>query len=126
MKILKNIFVISITFLFFNSCSKDGASNANMASAGAGVGGSLAKFTIVGNYLYAVDSHSLYTYNISNPVNPVKTSTAEFIFDVETIYPFNNRLFIGSKTGLYIYSIDTPLCLQNLLKQNMAEVVIPL
>lgn len=108
MKILKNIFVICITSLFFNSCSKDSAESANMATAGAGVGGSLAKFTIVGNYLYAVDDHNLYTYNISNPVNPVKTNTSTYLFDVETIYPFNNRLFIGSKTGLYIYSIDTP------------------
>jgi hypothetical protein len=27
---------------------------------------------------------------------------------METIYPYKNRLFIGSRTGLYIYSIDTP------------------
>jgi hypothetical protein len=27
---------------------------------------------------------------------------------METIYPYRNRLFIGSKTGLYIYSIDDP------------------
>jgi hypothetical protein len=27
---------------------------------------------------------------------------------METIYPYKNRLFIGSKTGIYIYSLDQP------------------
>lgn len=108
MKILYKLFAVLITCLTVYSCTKEGASTVAAASGGAGVGGSLAKFTIVGNYLYVVDNHSLYTYNITNPVNPVKTNTNSSLFDVETIYPFNNRLFIGSKTGLYIYSIDTP------------------
>lgn len=108
MKIINYILGICIISLLIASCTKDGGSNAESASPSAGVGGSLARFTIVGNYLYAVDNHTLYTYNISNPTNPIKTNTSAFIFDVETIYPFNNRLFIGSKTGLYIYSIDTP------------------
>ena len=89
------------------SCSKDGTSNAAAVSS-TGKACSLSKFTIVGNFLYAVDSRLLYTYDISNPVNPVKTSTASINFNVETIFPFKNRLFIGTTTGMFIYSIDTP------------------
>lgn len=103
----RNTIAFLLACLIVLSCSKDGATNSALASS-TGVGGSLSKFTIVGNFLYAVDNHFLYTYNISNAANPVKTNSSELNFDVETIYPFNNRLFIGTRTGLYIYSIDTP------------------
>lgn len=104
--------IIFIAFVsLFNSCSKEGAINGNKLSdgtGGAGKGGSLSRFTIVGNYLYTVDNHYLVTYNITDPSSPVKTGTSAINFDIETIYPFKNRLFIGTRTGLYIYSIDTP------------------
>lgn len=32
--------------------------------------------------------------------------TSPLNYDIETIYPYNNYLFLGSKTGLYIYAID--------------------
>ncbi len=103
----RNTIAFPLACLLLLSCSKDGATNSALSSS-TGVGGSLSKFTIVGNFLYAVDNHFLYTYNISNAANPVKTNSSELNFDIETIYPFNNRLFIGTRTGLYIYSIDTP------------------
>jgi hypothetical protein len=93
--------------LVFISCEKTADSTSAAAAAGTGVGGSLAKFTIIGNYIYAVSSHYLYTIDISNPASPVRTAQSALSFDMETIYPYKNRLFIGSKTGLYIYSIDT-------------------
>lgn len=102
----KILFTLSICFVGW-SCTKDGSTN-SAASATTGVGGSLAKFTIVGNFLYTVDNHYLNTFDISDPINPKKTNTSALNFDIETIYPFNNRLFIGTRTGLYIYSIDTP------------------
>jgi hypothetical protein len=87
------------------SCEKTNDSNSSNAT---GVGGSLAKFTIVGNYIYAVSSHYLYTVDISNPAKPVSVGQSPLNYDMETIYPYKNRLFIGSRTGLYIYSIDKP------------------
>lgn len=106
MRILNYLFCIVFIVAFF-SCEKSNG-DAALASSGTGVGGSLAKFTISGNYIYAVSSHYLYTVDISNPANPVKVGQSALNFDMETIYPYRNRLFIGSRTGLYIYSIDTP------------------
>jgi hypothetical protein len=37
----------------------------------------------------------------------VKVGQNVYNIDIETIYSYRNRLFIGSRTGLYIYSIDT-------------------
>lgn len=86
------------------ACSKDNA--ADVSASSTGMAGSLSKFTIVDNFLYAVDSRYLYAYDISNPVNPVIKSTIPINFNVETIYPFKNRLFIGTTNGMFIYSID--------------------
>lgn len=110
MKFLFKYFLSAIIILFLFSCTKESADSAslNSASSDVGKGGSLARFTIVGNYLYAVDNYFLYTYNITNPANPIKTNSVNVSFDVETIYPYKNRLFIGSATGLYIYSIENP------------------
>lgn len=104
----KILIVIIISFLAA-SCSKDsGSSDVNAVTASTGQGGSLAKFTIVGNYMYAISSHYLYVFDITNPSNPLQINQNDFGFDMETIYPFNNNLFIGTRTGLLIYSLATP------------------
>ncbi len=105
-KLSFTLFLLSLLSVIFLSCEKNGADAASSAS-GTGKGGSLAKFTIVGNYIYAVSSHYLYTVDISNPANPTKVNQSALSFDMETIYPYKNRLYIGSRTGLYVYSIDT-------------------
>ena len=104
---MKKLIYLSILFcsVAYPGCEK----NTEGAGAGSsiGKGGSLAKFTIIGNYVYAVSSHYLYTIDISDPSHPVKVNQSQLNYDMETIYPYKNRLFIGSKTGLYIYSVDT-------------------
>lgn len=94
----------------FCACSKEGGSSDTNSLAGNSTGkaGSLSKFTIVDNYLYAVTNHFLYTYDISDASNPLLTNTSDVTFDIETIYPYNNNLFIGTRTGLYIYSLTSP------------------
>lgn len=81
------------------------------AAAGAtqtGVGGSMASFTVVNNYLYAVGSASLYSINISNPREPQPTAVRNLGWGIETIYPFQNKLFIGSRTGMFIFDLSNP------------------
>ncbi|MDO9373718.1 MAG: hypothetical protein V4725_04530 [Bacteroidota bacterium] len=91
--------------LVFYSCTKE---NAGKSDNSAGKAGSLTRFTITGNYLYAVDNHFLYAYSLANPKTPEKVFNSQLNFDIETIYGYKNNLFLGTKTGLYIYSIDTP------------------
>ena len=97
------IFLAVIAFL--NSCTKESLSTTTSPSSGKG--GSLTRFTIAGDYLYAVDNHFLYAYSLANPVKPEKVYTSPMAFDIETVYSYNKYLFLGTKTGLYIYSIDT-------------------
>ena len=97
--------MVTTAIAILNSCTKD-INNATVNTSGKG--GSLTRFTIAGNYLYAVDNHYLYAYSLINPAQPQKVYTSSLNYDIETIYPNNNSLFLGTKTGLYIYSIDTP------------------
>lgn len=97
------ILVISICAMFY-SCTKEATSS----SASAGKGGSLTRFTIAGSFLYAVDNNYLYAYSLNNPAKPEKVYTSPVGMNIETIYPYNKYLFLGTQTGLFIYSIDTP------------------
>jgi hypothetical protein len=73
-----------------------------------GVGGSMARFTIVDNYLYTVDNADLHTFDISNTSSPTEISMVQVGWNIETIFPNADKLFIGSANGMFIYSISNP------------------
>lgn len=96
-------FILAVTA----SCEK----NDNRSSASTtGKGGSLARFTISGEYLYVVDGDELHTFNLQNPAAPVQVNSLKLGFNnsIETIYPWKDKLFIGSKDALYLVSIANP------------------
>jgi hypothetical protein len=81
---------------------------ANSGTKSNSFGGSMARFTLVNNYLYTVGRSSLTAFNVSNAADPALQSVTPLGWDIETVYPLNNKLFIGSRTGMFIYSIDDP------------------
>lgn len=88
--------------------SNDGAKGSAGSTGGVGKGGSMARFTIYDNYLYSVDRTSLQLFDIQNVSDPKVWSKVNIGWDIETIFPFRNRLFIGSTTGMFIYDVSTP------------------
>lgn len=74
-----------------------------------GMGGSMARFAIVNNHLYAVSQSALNVVSINTPDDPVYNNRVNIGWGIETIYPFNNRLFIGSTSGMFIYDIANPV-----------------
>lgn len=77
-------------------------------SASVGQGGSLARFKIVGDFLYAVDSHNINIFNIQDLENPQDLEDVYAGFDIETIFNKGEHLFLGSMRGMYIYDISSP------------------
>jgi hypothetical protein len=73
-----------------------------------GVAGSMARFSIVNNYLYAVNSAVLGVFDLQVPSEPVSKGYFYVGRNIETIYPFEGKLFIGSGSGMFIYNIDDP------------------
>jgi hypothetical protein len=85
---------------FFNS----GANSAGVS----GTGGSLARFNIHDNYLYVVDQNQLSVFSIAGLRNPELIKTQYIGRDIETIFNKEKHLYLGSSTGLYIYSVEDP------------------
>ena len=67
-----------------------------------GVGGSFAKFTIYDDYLYTVKSDGLNTYKINNGMLEFR-SQSNMGWGIETIFPYKDKLFIGSNSGMFIF-----------------------
>jgi hypothetical protein len=88
--------------------SADSRSSFSLSASQVGVGGSMSRFTIVNDFLYAVSSSQLYAINIANGTNPTLASSRNMGWNIETIYPFKDRLFIGSRNGMFIYNVSNP------------------
>ncbi|MEL6918064.1 MAG: hypothetical protein AAFO99_10085 [Bacteroidota bacterium] len=73
-----------------------------------GQGGSLARFKIVNDFLYAVDTHSINVFNIQDLESPQDMEDVYAGFDIETIFHRGQHLFLGSMRGMYIYDISSP------------------
>ncbi|HMQ07781.1 MAG TPA: hypothetical protein PKC30_10810 [Saprospiraceae bacterium] len=74
---------------------------------GSGVGGSFARFTLHEHYLYTVDHNSLLVWDIDNR-NLEKINTKNLGWGIETIFPYEDKLFIGSNSGMFIFDNSNP------------------
>lgn len=83
-------------------------SNPTSSASATGKAGSMSRFAIVDNYLYAVSNSTLNAIDVSNAAQPTVSSKQSLGWNIETIYPFKDKLFIGSQTGMFIYNISNP------------------
>ena len=90
----------------FNSTTTGGVATFNKSNSAPGIGGSMARFTIANNMLYVVDQSSLRMFSISGGLSSLGTTSVGR--NIETIFPYNNHLFIGSTNGMFIYNISNP------------------
>lgn len=89
------------------------ASDAGMVKSGSGgspvgISGSLARFALIDNHMYAVSFSELKVINVSAAQNPVVTNSIGLGWGIETLFPFKDKLFIGSNSGMFIYSLQNP------------------
>lgn len=72
-----------------------------------GVGGSMARFTLANEHLYTVDNSNLNLFDVSSTRNPKFVKEIMIGWGIETIFPYKDKLFIGSNTGMYIYDVSS-------------------
>ena len=77
-------------------------------SSDSGQGGSLARFRIVGDYLYAVEWSSINVFDISDLDAPEVLDEVYTSGGIETIFNQGDLLFLGGNRGMYIYDISNP------------------
>lgn len=103
-----NIMVQRGIWLDFSEQAVKANFSSNAASVITGISGSMARFTIAKDFLYTVGRSYLNAFDISNSQEPVLTNTKSIGWNIETIYPLKDKLFIGSQTGMQVFSIDNP------------------
>lgn len=103
---MKPIYFFSLlALLAIFSCHKE---SVNTNTSDQGQGGSLARFTVAGDYLYTVEMDKLHVFDIKNEQNPTKVYDVDLLWGVETIFAEPPYLFLGTRTGVKILSISNP------------------
>ncbi len=77
-------------------------------SSSPGVGGSMARFTIVNHFLYGLDGPNLDVVDITTEKHPVTGTSIQVNWDAQTLFPHNDNLFVGGRAGMYIFDLTTP------------------
>ncbi|MEX0274557.1 MAG: LVIVD repeat-containing protein [Flavobacteriaceae bacterium] len=108
---MKKFITFSMALLMVLACNNDsdGSSSTGGENGGSdGKGGSLARFALKGDYLYTVDLQNLNVFNVSEKESPVQVNTVHLGFDIETLFGYKEYLYIGSRTGMFIYGLSNP------------------
>ncbi|MEM8526392.1 MAG: hypothetical protein AAGG68_17250 [Bacteroidota bacterium] len=87
------------------SGNSTGAVNSN---APAGVGGSFARFAIYQDFLYVIDNSKMDVFDIKVEERLNLLNSVEVGWNIETIFPYQDKLFIGSSTGMFIFNNEEP------------------
>ena len=85
-----------------------GISNGSGTSSGAGTSGSYALMTIHNDHLYVVDNWRLLPIDISSPLNLKVAEQVYLSWNVETIFPNGDHLYMGTITGMLIDETTNP------------------
>lgn len=68
----------------------------------------MARFALDRNFLYAVGQSQMHLFKIDKPSQPIDFKTVDLGWGIETIFPYDNKLFIGSSSGMFIYDNIDP------------------
>lgn len=87
-----------------------GASGGDTAAdaGGGGIAGSLARFAILGDYFYYIDNSNMNIFNIEDVEQPFFINSFQVDWGIETLFPYEDKLFIGGRNGMFIYDNSNP------------------
>jgi hypothetical protein len=105
MKINYLYYILIMALAGLGACA---SADSSLAPASNGKGGSMARFAIEGDHLYTLDTYQLKVFDIKNPQNPNFASALSLNNDIETIFPYQNHIFIGTQTGMIILDNANP------------------
>lgn len=105
-------YILIMLYLLLISCDSSsilpGAASSPDSFFGVSQGGSTAKFAIKDHFLYIVDSETLSIFDVSNEAEASLLKTMNVGWGVETIFPFDDLLLLGTQSGVLFYDISTP------------------
>lgn len=93
----------------YKEMANSGGIYSGVSGSGVGIGGSMARFGIKDNVLYAVDKSSINVFDISDRIKPKKFSNSSGWWGIETMFLTDRYMFLGTTTGVAIFDISIPL-----------------
>lgn len=97
----------SRVFLSNTGIAGSQATGSFVSSAGVGIAGSLARFALLDSRMYTVSQNDLKVFNLTLPASPSFVSSVSLQQgNIETIFPYKNKLFIGSQSGMFIFDVS--------------------
>jgi len=111
---MKKLFFL-IVIIFFASCEKF---NVSPESEATGKSGSISRFAIKDNLMYAIDANYLRVFDISNSDHPVLVESTKVDYGLETIFIYGNYIYLGAVDGVYVIDINNPTAPHQLQKME--------
>ncbi|MBK8558149.1 MAG: hypothetical protein IPL65_21510 [Lewinellaceae bacterium] len=100
---LKQVSFIAI--LLLAACSKEGSFTEAVSG---GQSGSITRFAVYNNFMYLLNPNEVLTYDLADPDKPVLVNRLTTDYGLETIFIYDNAIYLGSTTALYILDISNP------------------
>jgi hypothetical protein len=99
----KNILFLFVSILF--ACNKQSITTEQNST---GKNGSLTRFAIKDNYMYAIDVNYLKVYDNTQGDDPVLKNKIKVDYGIETISIYGEYVYLGAVDGVYIVDIKNP------------------
>ncbi len=97
-----------LSSLVLGACeSSDSSGNVDGAVV-TGTGGSTARMTISGDYLYAISGSRVQLFDIASPGTPLPYTQVEVDWDIQTLFPYDQYLLVGAASGVHILDNSDP------------------
>ncbi len=96
---------------WFGTEDKLYSSSTNLAGSASsnGINGSMSRFTLYDNKLYTVTENQMTIFDLKG-LTPTKLGESTYVgWNVETIFSYKDNMFMGTPTGMIIYSVADPV-----------------
>lgn len=93
-------------FAEFSLSADASATNGAQQGTGAGIGGSMARFGLMGDHLLAVDNSTYYNFDLSGTSGPTLQTKSGISWGIETMFLSGNTMFLGTRNGMVVYNVE--------------------
>ncbi|MGC4036531.1 MAG: hypothetical protein QM764_11260 [Chitinophagaceae bacterium] len=100
-------YVDCVNCSFYYSAGSAGTNVSVPSGNGTTTNGSLSRFAIANNFLYTMGYDSLSSFDITDRFTPTLKGKTFVNYSSETIFPFKDKLFIGTTNGMYMLDIQS-------------------
>ncbi len=98
---------VLVDFANFDAAAPTAVAEGAAGGGDSGIGGSFARFTLYDQFLYTVNNSQLNVWSYFGN-NLAQEAEHNLGWGIETIFPYEDKLFIGSASGMYVFDNSNP------------------